>query len=185
MRRIVYRNYIFEALDSDMIPETLYHGSNQRFTRFELGHSNLGQNLNKFGYGIYLTDNVDLATYYSEGSESYIYECKLPRSLMTFIDWDDNVDEDLYRKVANALASLGHESDAESLIEELDQYNETISADSLYNIVKDIIGDESASKLFLKCGVDGFVANDINHRGRIYVVLDPSRIKIVDVQESA
>ena len=49
MRRIVYRNYIFEALDSDMIPETLYHGSNQRFTRFELGHSNLGQNLYTMG----------------------------------------------------------------------------------------------------------------------------------------
>jgi hypothetical protein len=182
MRKIVYCNFIYESITPEMIPEVLYHGSTQKFDRFELGHSDLGENLNKFGYGVYLTDTEDLASYYANGKESYIYQCSIPRFSMNLIEWDDNVDEFLYRKVANSLSALGYESDAESLIEELNSYGDTISTDSLYNITKDLIGEEEASKLFIKCGVDGFVANDINNRGRIYVILDPSRIKIVDVQ---
>jgi len=185
MRKIVYRNFIFEAITSEMIPETLYHGSRQEFSKFELGHSDLGENLNKYGYGIYLTDTIGLAEYYAQGEESYIYECKIPRFSMNLVMWDENVDETVYRKVAHALEIQGYESDSESLIRELDEYGDTISADALYNIVKDLMGQENASKLFMQCGVDGFIANDINNRGRIYVILDPSRIKIVDVTTSA
>lgn len=182
MTKIIYRNYIFESISSGDIPEVLYHGSSQMFSKFELGYSELGQNLNKYGYGIYLTDTIELAEYYSEGTESYLYECRIPRN-STIIEWDLNVDENLYRTVANNLAKAGYSDDAEKLIVELDEYGDTISADSLYNIVSDVIGSENASKLFIKSRIDGFTVKDIHNRGVIYVILDPTQIKILDVQQ--
>lgn len=176
---IVYKDYVFESVD---IPDILYHGSNELFDKFALGKSSLGQNLNKYGHGIYLTDSIELAEYYSEGKSSYIYSCKIPRNL-NLISWSDNVDESLYIGVANTLSKLGYESDSEQLLEDFQNYNETISADSLYNIVETIVGVDNVNNVFLKNGVDGFTADDISNRGKIYVILNPEFIRILNVDE--
>lgn len=178
MTKILFKNYIFES--SSNIPEILYHGSNKQFDKFEINHSDLGKNGLKYGIGVYLTDSIDLAEYYASGDQSYVYECKIPMSL-NLIEWDDNVEDSTYLKLCNQLSQNGFDEDSEKLLEDYRSYGDTVSANAFYNIIKDIIGSKKVNELFLNSNIDGFISNDIHGRGRIYTILNPTKIKILSV----
>ena len=65
--------------------ETLYHGTNRLFRRFDLGHVLEGDGKVKFGWGVYVTDRVDSALEYARksqarrpGSGCFVYQVEVP-----------------------------------------------------------------------------------------------------------
>jgi hypothetical protein len=54
-----YEHYLKERIES------FYHGSPYEFDTFDINKAGSGDGLNKFGYGLYFTDNEELANFYA------------------------------------------------------------------------------------------------------------------------
>ena len=65
--------------------ETLFHGTNRLFGRFDMGHALEGDGKVKFGWGVYVTDRADSALKYARksqerhpGSGCFVYKVEVP-----------------------------------------------------------------------------------------------------------
>lgn len=164
------------------IPKILYHGSNFNFSKFDLKFIGKGEGLQKFGFGIYLTDTEELSNFYAtqlKGTQ-IIYKCRIPSDSRLY-EWDSPVDDYLHNKFINYLNENDFEKDAEKLQDEYEQYNEYMDFESYYKILSHLVGSpKKASESFVNFGIDGCISNDISNRGKIYVIFDASLIKIID-----
>ena len=164
------------------IPRILYHGSNYDFDKFDLSHVGKGEGLQKFGFGVYLTDTEKLSNFYAtqlKGTQ-IIYQCRIP-SYSVLYEWGSPVDGTLHEKYINYLNENDFEKDAEKLENEYEQYNEYMDFSNYYRILVHLLGSsKKASEEFVNFGIDGCVADDISERGTIYVIFDASLIKIID-----
>lgn len=159
-------------------PNRFYHGSMNKFDSFSNEKIMSGEGLNKYGFGLYFTDTLELAQYYSNGK--YIYEVSL-RNLNDFYKWDEETPDNIYRKVIKSLEDLGHESDAEEIKQEYEEYGDRWSIDSLYQYLEAVFkSSKEVSEFLYNCGVAGVIAKDIEDRGTIYVCFSDEDIRIVD-----
>ena len=167
------------------IPSILYHGSNYDFSKFDLAHIGKGEGMQKFGYGVYLTNTKKLAKFYAtqlKGTQ-ILYECRIPKDSRLY-EWDSIVDEYLFNKVHNYLIKHDFEEDAERIQKEFEDYDEYMEFEAYYRIVSHLFGgDKQASKIFNDLNIDGCVANDRHNRGKIFVIFDPTNIKILEKSE--
>jgi hypothetical protein len=71
----------------------LYHGSGKKFTNFSNEYVNTGEEVQKYGYGIYLTDSIEIAKYYADraAGNGYVYVAKVSNSL-NIVNWDESID---------------------------------------------------------------------------------------------
>lgn len=161
-----------------------YHGTNQDFDKFDMSKVGTGEELSKYGYGLYFTKDKELAEYYANylavGDKTpYIYEVKL-WDLEYYHDWDGNTPMDIFECVLDKLRDMDKEQDADEMKQEYEDYNEfTIS--SLYSFLTHILGGEKETTEFLyDCGLSG-VFTDVavqQVRGKVYVAYS-DRVKIV------
>ena len=167
---------------------TFYHGSPYSFDIFDMNKVGTGDGLNKYGFGLYFANNKDLAAYYAtenflsknkKHSGMNMYEVRL-KGLEDFYPWDEMIPEDLYNKVANKLEEDGFESEAQTMRDEFEGYNETWTMDQTYSILRDTIGgDKQSSEFFYGLGVNGVISDDIQGRGKIFVAFSDDIIKIL------
>jgi len=164
------------------IPKILYHGSNYDFSKFDLKFVGKGEGLQKFGYGIYLTDTEELSNFYAtqlKGTQ-IIYQCRIPSDSRLY-EWGSPVDDYLHNKYIRYLNDNDFEKDAEKLQDEYEQYNEYMEFENYYKILSHLVGSpKKSSEIFVELGVDGCISDDIKNRGKIYVIFDTSLIKIID-----
>lgn len=177
-----FKQFYLQESSDVTIPKILYHGSNYDFSKFDLSHVGKGEGLQKFGFGVYLTDTEKLSNFYAtqlKGTQ-IIYQCRIPSDSRLY-EWDSSVDDFLHNKFIKYLTDNDFEEDAEKLQDEYEQYNEYMDFKSYYKILSHLVGSpKKASETFVKFGIDGCVANDIQKRGTIYVIFDASLIKIID-----
>lgn len=176
-----FKTFYLKETEND-IPKILYHGSNFNFSKFDLKFIGKGEGLQKFGFGIYLTDTEELSNFYTtqlKGTQ-IIYKCRIPSDSRLY-EWDSPVDDYLHNKFINYLNENDFEKDAEKLQDEYEQYNEYMDFESYYKILSHLVGSpKKASESFVNFGIDGCMSNDISNRGKIYVIFDASLIKIID-----
>jgi len=176
-----YEHYLKERIES------FYHGSPYEFDTFDINKAGSGDGLNKFGYGLYFTDNEELANFYAseligKGKERgyNIYEVQL-RDQENFYRWDEATPEDIYNKVIQSLENKGYESDAQEIKDDYESYGDRWTIDSLYQFLEAIFKDKKKVTQFLnKNGISGVIADDIDDRGTIYVAYADNIIKIKD-----
>lgn len=177
-----FKQFYLQESSDVTIPKILYHGSNYDFSKFNLSHVGKGEGLQKFGFGVYLTDTETLSNFYAtqlKGTQ-VIYQCRIPSDSRLY-EWDSPVDDFLHNKFIKYLTDNDFEEDAEKLQDEYEQYNEYMDFESYYKILSHLVGSpKKSSEVFVKFGIDGCVANDIQKRGTIYVIFDTSLIKIID-----
>lgn len=100
----------------------LYHGSGKAFTNFSNEYVNTGEEVQKYGYGIYLTDSKAIAKYYADraAGEGYVYTAQVPNSL-NVVDWNESIDP-------FHVAEMSKQINGEELIDEIyDEMQEYIS----------------------------------------------------------
>lgn len=162
---------LFEASNK----EILYHGSTEEFDKFDM--SKVGANkVMKYGYGIYLTENPDVARIYTTGKHCYIYKVKA-YNVSTYVQWDGYLSDypDLTATIKRKLIKAGKESNAEELETEGDDW--TIK--TLYEWLAAVLGSvKDTSEWFNIAGVNGLVADD-SHQNEVYVAFDDSELKII------
>lgn len=175
-------NYFLE--DTVRIPRELYHGSRKEFSSFSLDFVKSGEGLNKYGRGIYLTDSTELAKYYA-GENGYVYTVSVPSSNLTIYNWDEQIDGSLHGSVVAFLRDHDDERNADEMEEDHRSYGDFWTMNQLYDWLTAIHADDALTvTLLAECGCDGVKADDIDGRGTIYVVFDPSVIKILDTNFS-
>lgn len=178
--QLSYKQHLYE--EQVTIPNTLYHGSKYDFSSFDLSKIGTGEGLQKYGYGIYLTNSLTLAEYYATQirKNSTIYTVKVPLNFRIY-DWDGEIDDWLQSEIVDSLESKGYERDAMQIVEEYESYREYITMNQLYDIVSHVVGSPiEASKMFSDLGLDGVKAEDIQGRGQIFVIFNPERLRIID-----
>ncbi len=152
----------------------LYHGSNRNFEKFDVKYINTGEGLQKFGYGFYFTDNIELADHYSL---KWLYECDVYNT-QKFVEWDSTIDN--YSNILHRLKFLNKDREAEELEIDVEE-NGGWTYQQLYEWLEHILGDKKyISNFFEFIDIEGIIANDPLNRGKVYVVFDVRNIKIVD-----
>jgi len=170
--------------------KVLYHGSAYSFNKFDLNKVGTGDGLNKYGFGLYFADNIELAEYYARENflgkkhqGMFLYEVKI-NGLENFYEWDQLIPENIYLDIANKLEENGYDEDANNMKEELESYRETYNLDQTYGILRDTFkSDKKASEFLYDLNVYGSIADDIQGRGKIYVAYSDSLIKILNVEK--
>ncbi len=93
--------------------ETLYHGTNRLFGRFDMGHVLEGDGKVKFGWGVYVTDRVDSALHYARksqashpGSGCFVYKVEVPAlAAGNHVAFGEPVDPSIAARVREALGA--------------------------------------------------------------------------------
>lgn len=82
----------------------LYHGTGAKFDQFSNDAINTGEAVQKYGYGIYLTDNIEIARYYANraAGTGYVYTVRVPNSL-NIVDWNESIDPYTVSEMAKKL----------------------------------------------------------------------------------
>lgn len=168
-----------------------YHGSPHKFDKFDMDKVGSGDGLNKFGFGLYFADHRDTAEYYArelsiedlKKTGFNIYTVNL-LDLDNFYEWDHEIPEDLFLKIADKLEEQGYEDDAETMRQELDDYQTTWSMGSTYEITRDTIGGDKEATTFLnELGISGIIAQSPAHEGNVYVAFSDDIVKITNIDQ--
>jgi hypothetical protein len=82
----------------------LYHGSGKKFENFSNEYVNTGEEVQKYGYGIYLTNSIEIAKYYADRAAGvgYVYAVQIPNSL-NVVDWNESIDTYTVSEMAKQL----------------------------------------------------------------------------------
>ena len=179
--------YITEAIDE----LELFHGSPHEFDKFDFAYMSSGWGQQLYGYGAYLTDELECAKEYSQGGHIYTVEIPDKKYLS-------------YGKISSALAmkiarvffnyymtedEYGREAYAgcenEFWENECKYIGECYDGGTLYGTISSLLGsDKGASKFLLeKMGYTGlyWVATNgaTGKKFKNYVIFDPNAIKIL------
>ena len=85
----------------------LYHGSNHNFIQFSTKNIGNGEGNQSFGYGLYFTDNEEVAKFYASmlgGDNGIVYVIRT-NDLILF-DWYGKLDNDIKSKLINNLKKI-------------------------------------------------------------------------------
>lgn len=168
---------IKESMDNQF-----YHGSQYEFDSFDMNKIGTGDGLNKYGFGLYFSDNIDTAIYYAgvKKDSKYLYKVRL-LGLDKYFQWDEPITDELYYKVLRRLDYLGEDEAKEQIETEYEEYGDMWTMESLYSYLTDILGTQKDATNFLVfCDVNGVIAKNPMLDGIIYVSFRDEIVKIDD-----
>lgn len=190
MRNVIITETQFKKLIKEMI---LYHGSCADFDEFDDRFLLTGVGQMAFGYGFYLTNNVEAARSYAMGGKLYTVEVPQGRYL--------NGDR-ISKKEAEAIAmkffkyflstEYGREAYGENQREfwdmECSYIEESPDGNTLYGTISSILGsDKEASAWLHSIGYIGIEINASNgttgEKFKNYLIFDKSDIKIISKKD--
>lgn len=179
---------------NEQVPNELYHGSANEFSRFDASQIGSGAGNAVHGYGIYLTDSRDVAEYYANdlsfGKGGLIYTVRIPSNL-NLLGWEEEIDEMTARDIRDEFETyIDDASEMDDLDDVLglseDYYGEHPTMSSLYDYLQDVLGsNQKATQLLLYSNIDGvqFNSKENGTNATNYTIFDPERIKILDVEQ--
>jgi hypothetical protein len=125
-----------------------YHGSPNRFDKFDGQKIGSGQNRAAFGHGTNFTDDIKAAKHYA-GPKGWIYEVEIPYHKDDLLDWNSPVNE---QKALAAFQIIIEEGNAPEILKS--QIEEGATGEIAYRLLA-INGDNIASALLLEHGISG------------------------------
>lgn len=194
---------IYESLKNDDSKVlTLFHGSQHDFIKFQSKSIGTGEGSQSFGYGLYFTDNIDVAKSYAERlakDVGYLYTVEVVKG--NFIDWlapiKDSLREIIIEKAKEVgvtempikkLLIKGKITTKYAPIEEAIKYFPNYKF--LYeNLVLLFGNDKKASNFLNEIGIDGItypvgiVYKELKANGTNYVIFDENHVKVIDRKE--
>ncbi|WP_208423006.1 ADP-ribosyltransferase-containing protein [Latilactobacillus fragifolii] len=179
-----------------MTKTTLYHGSTQKFSEFDLKH--LGQNGTAQGAGIYTTPDQDVAAMYAQLTDEpgYIYQVasdlKKPLSLdrMTVSDQELSKIIDQLHEETDLLSNYGDvEYSGYSLVkdEALELLRENDNDVDLFNDLASATGDpEITAETFESVGDYTHIISHDQTRlnSDVYTILNPKNVEITNIEST-
>lgn len=179
-------NEAFEAQDG-----LYYHGSPYSFDKFDTNRIGSGDGLNKFGHGLYFTNDINTALYYAKelsigdlrDTGFNLYTVKIS-DIDSFHQWEEETPSFIAECVMRKLHKIGKSNDAEQIQQEFEEYGQYWELKNMYETLKYLLGGPKQTSEFLTlCGLGGVVSKSSMHNGDIYTVYDDSLIRIVNVEK--
>lgn len=183
---------LYEQID---ISKTLYHGSPYDFSNFDMSKIGSAQGDQKYGYGIYLTDNKKLAIHYAikeslpkdkNALNLYTVKCDARR----FFDWNDQIHA-IYQDILDSFEEIGMEGSAEEMRENGPENGyEMMTFKEFYDTMSyDFEDEQKGLNKFLIDYIniygtytgDHFYSND--YPGKIYTAFTTNVLLILDKQK--
>ena len=173
--------YLNENIMNDII---YYHGSPYKFDNLkkDVGKKTGGD---EYGYGIYLTNNKNLATHYAKGG--YVYNVKIPNRL-NFLSDNKKVSKSNLDKVRNMFSInndiVDNKGERMSNEQKLFIINNIIKDSKngidLYNKILRIfpISDKQLSEMMDDIGINGIIGNGEKE----IVIFNPLNTKILSIK---
>lgn len=193
------KKFINEVIVSDL---TLYHGTPWDFIKFQTKNIGSGEGNQSFGYGLYFTDNKNVAQYYAEKlakPNGFLYTIKVKNG--NFFEWNERLDDVLKNKIITyfkekgieelpikrVLGKNGIETITEPIEEAILKYpNGKFLYENLSNMLG---GDLKATQLLQELGYDGIIypigQNSLVSMGggMNYVIFDGDLVEIINKQK--
>ena len=174
------REYLNENIIND---EIFYHGSPYKFDNLkkDIGKKTGGD---EYGYGIYLTNNKNLAIHYAKGG--YVYNVKIPNYL-NFLSDNKKVGKSNLDKVRNMfiindfINNKGEEMSNEHKLFIINNIiKDSKNGLDLYNKILRIfpISDKQLSEMMDNNGINGMIGNDEKE----IIIFNSSNIKIHSIE---
>ena len=190
---MVEHGKLAEILDKPKITTTLYHGSMSKFDAFSLDH--LGKNGTAQGFGIYLSDNKDLASLYAGEDKGYIYETEVyleNEISLTQRNFSQEELKAMIKKLQETNEILSNYGDIDysgydAIFDEaLEMLNENENDVDLVNELANLAGNKEdvIDTLYEVGRYTHIIAEEQTLvKDRAYIVLDPNRITITRVSD--
>jgi hypothetical protein len=149
-----------------------YHRSSKKFNKFNISNISTDSNKQRYGYGLYFSDNIPIEEY-----GDYLYKVKLFKGKKEYdlIDTKKAVEEKIVNKIVKALDDNNKKSD--EVIEF--SYNGWLFYKTLSRILG---GDKQASNFLSNNGVDG-LKNNISNNWNDYILFNDNVINIENNEE--
>ena len=159
--------------------EILYHGTDNKYDEFDLEQVGTGDGRSLGGWGIYLTNDYDVAGQYITG-KGKIHKYQLRRA--NFFKLDDmlvGLGDDFLRAFENS--DMIGEDDIEEFRTDYAEYEYDVTNKQVYEWLAYVLGSEKEASIFLRnMGFDGNKYQDKTNPDSVnYVVYDLSIIKKV------
>ena len=194
-----FKPFVNERVENNLI---LFHGTKHDFLKFNTKNVGNGEGNQSFGYGLYFTDNEDVAKFYANmlgGDEGIVYVVKT--SELNLLDWYGKLDVDIKNKLKVNLENIGVielpikkmlvknniEMIKKPIDEALDYYP---NGKFLYENLSLIFGgDKLTSKKLSEIGFDGIFypigqflkLGDKSHKnGTNYVLFSGDKVNVVN-----
>lgn len=172
---------------------TAYHGSPYSFKRFDLSKVGISEGYGKakFGHGIYFSTDVQDArkaaeettlSFHENGHQ--LYEVELPPKSSLF-HWESMMDEGEYVKAADLLREYDEEF-SETMLDELESYQETYEWGTFYEMLESSLGSTKEASRFITEDMDyvGCWVESPWYQGTVICIYDDSVIKIVNIAKT-
>lgn len=189
------KEYLHKVILEQLGEMELYHGSKADFNEFDTAYISSGWGEQAYGYGFYLTKNLDVARDYARGGK--IYTVEVPEG--KYLSY-----RSISRKEAMRIAQLffryyttedeyGKEAYGSNPSEfwemECKYIAECTDGGSVYGTVASLIGDDkAASEFFDRIGYVGLKWLDRNEATKQcslnYVIFNPRNLKIVGKEDA-
>lgn len=179
----ITKNQLKGLMETKEDGEYFYHASNKSFESFDLSFVKTGAEITKYGYGFYFASTFNDALNHCKQllKGCYIYTCKL-RNRDNIKEYHEQIDYFEFKKLMEKLADLGYEEDAESYMQEYEEYDGEFTYGDVYGLIAALKDAKFASQIFSKIFITGFEINQdlINYKNPIYVIFDTDDIKIIE-----
>lgn len=156
---------------------TVYHGSNEKFSRFKMDY--MGKNGTENGFGIYFTDVKDEA----KGFGKYVYECQLNiRKLIS--DTKITLRRPTIQKLLDNLIKYecnyyqNFDNNKRETLNSLFEYSQT-DTEIIGDIVNAVGNTEAVLTELSKLGYSHTIAFDDYYKSTHFVMFDVKDIKIL------
>lgn len=175
------RSLYEEVLNEQKI---VYHGTDSKFNDFDLEKVGSSDGRSLGGWGIYLTDDQDVARQYMTDSGT-IHKYEIKRG--NFFDFDDVLagHEDYIQSAINKHEEMS-DDDKSEFQSDFVEYSYDVTNKQVYEWLAIVLGSEKQASIFLRnLGFDGNKFMDKTTPSVTnYVVYDLSIIKRLDVDDS-
>lgn len=193
---------------SDLI---LSHGTKHDFDKFQLEKIGTGEGAQAFGYGLYFTDGSKIAEGYakklSEDNTGLVYSVKIKNGkLANWAEWrrplDESIESSFYDKLTkeektqyqdyvdnqfnsgkdkNYTGSFGDLELSKEGFLEYPTFEKPSASGNLYQDLKSAFGQEKATEIFKRAGIDGIKYESQGGYGNEnnYVVFNPESIEVI------
>lgn len=118
----------------------LYHGTGAKFDQFSNDAINTGEEVQSYGWGIYLTDSKKVAIGYADraAGQGYVYTVRVPDSL-NIVNWNEPIDPYIVSEMAKKIIGM------DVIDNEIDEMREHrtffYSDDKFENIIETLLVD--------------------------------------------
>ena len=184
----IIKSSIVESMD-ELIA---YHGTNTDFNKFDTAYMSSGWGQQAYGYGFYLTSSFQTAKEYAYKSEGQVMEVEIPdgkyltdksiskseterisRIFFKFMTQENEDTKEMYPDNNTKQAFWDYE---------VKYIRHCVNGCYVYNTIVSLMGDTKDTSNFLhdKCGYIGLKIKDEYTNSLIYVIFDPSDMKIIN-----